>query len=452
MATIYVRSSDGSDSDNGSTWALAKATLEGAAAIDAAGDTIVLASGHSESKSSAMTLNFAGTQSNPTRVLSVSDAAEPPDTVSSGASVNTTGGSTIYVFGSAYIRLLTISAGSGVTNGVLNINTYADRPNSVQVYDNCALSVAATGGSAAVYVNFAGAASNAVDCRTEFIDTSVQTASTSCPYVVQAIGWFTWNGGSCLGGGSSTSSLVDFKSGLSGRPAYCEINGVDLSARPSGSNIFSTAGSMACNVSIRNCKLPASWSGGLVSGTLAIGDRFELHNCDSGATNYRLWTETYYGSVRDETTIVRTGGANDGTTGFSWRMVSNANANPVVGWVRSPEIAVWNTVTSGTVDVTVETITDNVTLTDAECWIEVSYLGNASQPIATIATTRHANPLTAATDNPSSSATWGGSLGAPKKQKMTATISPRMKGYIQVRAVLAKASTTVYVDPKLTVS
>jgi len=37
MTQLYVRSTDGSDSDNGTTWALAKATATGAAAIEAAG-------------------------------------------------------------------------------------------------------------------------------------------------------------------------------------------------------------------------------------------------------------------------------------------------------------------------------------------------------------------------------------------------------------------------------
>jgi hypothetical protein len=36
----YVRSTDGSDADNGSTWALANATLAGAMTDAAAGDRI----------------------------------------------------------------------------------------------------------------------------------------------------------------------------------------------------------------------------------------------------------------------------------------------------------------------------------------------------------------------------------------------------------------------------
>ena len=62
MATIYVRSTDGNNADNGSTWALAKATIAGAAAIDAAGDTVFVSDAHAESTAGAVTLTFAAEQ------------------------------------------------------------------------------------------------------------------------------------------------------------------------------------------------------------------------------------------------------------------------------------------------------------------------------------------------------------------------------------------------------
>mgnify|MGYP003394608494 FL=1 len=48
MADRYGRSTDGADGDGGTTWALAKATLAGLAAIDAAGDRIFLSQAHAE--------------------------------------------------------------------------------------------------------------------------------------------------------------------------------------------------------------------------------------------------------------------------------------------------------------------------------------------------------------------------------------------------------------------
>jgi hypothetical protein len=58
MANLYVRSTDGNNSDNGTTWALAKATVAGVAAIDAAGDTIYLSQDHNETTASSVSLSW----------------------------------------------------------------------------------------------------------------------------------------------------------------------------------------------------------------------------------------------------------------------------------------------------------------------------------------------------------------------------------------------------------
>ena len=75
MPVFYVRSTDGDNADNGSTWALAKATLAGAFAAAAAGDTIWVSQAHAETQGSAMTLTSPGTVANPCYVMCGNDAA-----------------------------------------------------------------------------------------------------------------------------------------------------------------------------------------------------------------------------------------------------------------------------------------------------------------------------------------------------------------------------------------
>src|SRR3990167_9027284 len=94
MATLYVRSTDGSDADTGATWALAKASLAGAFAAASAGDTIYVSQVHAETQASAMTLTSPGTAASPVRVLCVNDAAEPPTALATTATVTTTGANT----------------------------------------------------------------------------------------------------------------------------------------------------------------------------------------------------------------------------------------------------------------------------------------------------------------------------------------------------------------------
>ena len=95
MATRYVRSTDGSDSDDGSTWALAKATVAGVTAIDTAGDTLWISQAHAETSGSAITFAGAGTNASPTKLLCGNDAAEPPTALATGGSITGTGAAAI---------------------------------------------------------------------------------------------------------------------------------------------------------------------------------------------------------------------------------------------------------------------------------------------------------------------------------------------------------------------
>lgn len=219
-------------------------------------------------------------------------------------------------------------------------------------------------------------------------------------------------------------------------------------------NLVTVGGSNRSNqVIIRDCKLPASWSGSLVTGTIARGERVEMYNCDSGDTNYRLQINDYCGAITQETVIVRTGGASDGTTPLAHRFATTANAAfphlPLTG----PEMVVWNDATGSSKTITVEIVTDNITLTDAECWLEIMYLGTSGVPLGSIAADVKADILGSAANQTSSSETWTTTgLTTPVKQKLSVTFTPQEKGFIHAVVKLAKASTTVYVDPKLTVS
>ncbi len=178
-----------------------------------------------------------------------------------------------------------------------------------------------------------------------------------------------------------------------------------------------------------------------------------MHNCDDGDTNYRLWVEDYAGSIKQETTIVRSGGASDGTTSLSWKMVSSANAEYPLIVLDSPEIVQWNDTTGSAITVTVEIITDNVTLTDAECWLEVQYLGTSGYPLSTFISDAKADVLATAANQTTSTETWTTTgLTTPTKQKLSVTFTPQEKGFLHAVVKLALLSTTVYVDPLLVVT
>lgn len=442
MANLYVRSTDGSDADNGTTWALAKATLSGAAAIDAAGDFIYVSQVHAESSAAAQTINLAGTLASPTRVICGNDGAAPPTAVSTAGTVSTTGANNISINGNAYVYGLTFNAGSSTSQANLNICT----DGNFQRYQNCVFVLNNTNSSSNILL---GQPNFTQDMRVELVDCQFKYGNTS--QVTYIFGKVQITGGSIVSG-SSTPSYI-FNLNTSGERCYLVVESFDFSNFSSSVSLTNTAASPAKAV-FRNCKLPASWSGSLSNATPSNSmARVELHNCDSADTNYRMIIQDYTGTIITETTIVRSGGASDGTTSISWKLVSTANAEYPLLMLDTPEIVRWNDTIGSSITVTVEVITDNVTLTDDECWIEVQYLGTSGVPLGTVVRDCKANVLATAANQTTSSATWTTTgLTTPTKQRLAVSFTPQEKGFIHAVVKLAKASATVYVDPKLTVT
>lgn len=447
MAAIYVRSTDGSDADNGSTWALAKATLTGAAAIDAAGDTIYVSDNHAESTAAAITFAFAGTAASPVRVICGDDAAEPPTTAATTATVSTTGASGITVNGSVYTYGITFNCGTGASAGILTLSANGGEIQR-HSHDTFALGTTSNGAVIRAGLTTGGAVG---DIFWDACDVSFSAAGQA---VEIGAGSFEWHGGSVLSGSTpTTNGLIKCTVRIS---SAVLVDSVDMSACSSSLNLCSSAGSGL--VIFRDCKLPASWAGSLVTGTVPIGFRAEMHNCDASDTNYTLVISEYAGSILSDTGVYNDAGASDGTTRLSWKMVTAANAEYPVIHLESPEIVRWNDTTGSAITVTVEIVHNsqgsgtNGVLNDDECWLEVMYLGTAGYPLGTWITDCKSDALATAAAQATSSAAWTGDAAGWDTQKLSVTFTPQEKGFIHARVVLAKASATVYVDPLLTVS
>lgn len=445
MAAIYVRSTDGSNLDNGSTWALAKASIAGAAAIESAGDDIYVSQSHAESFASAITINLqTGTLTAPVKLVGANDAAEPPTAVSTAPTVTTTGNNNITVDGNIYVYGINFFAGTGAYSTQVILSNASD--NFRQVYENCTFQVPATGASGRVV---AASSSEHVwkNCSVKFGHVN---QTLSCRHL-------HWNGGGIISGSSAITKLMEQPGSSAATRRLILLENLDLSAGAAGMNIFET-GTASQRCVIRNCKLPASWTGSVVTVSAFTSwkppDRYAMYNCDDGDTNYRLWIKEPFGNVKDETTLVRTGGASDGTTPLSWKMTTGAEAKWPINYLATDEIVIWNETTGSAITATVEILHDSATnLTDREIWLECNYLGDASFPVGTLVTDRAADILATAADQAASTETWTTTgMSDPNTQKLSVTFTPEQKGYISVTVHLAKASATVYVCPKLTVA
>ena len=134
---------------------------------------------------------------------------------------------------------------------------------------------------------------------------------------------------------------------------------------------------------------------------------------DSSATNYRQEKWRYWGSQVQETTIVRTSGASDGTTGLSWNLATTANSKWATSFDTFP-IGIWNITTGSNVTVTLYGIWKGAAVPNNDnIWIEVEYLGNASYPLGSFANNTKANNLaTGSALTADTTSAWGASAAA----------------------------------------
>lgn len=442
MPDYYVRSTDGNNADSGATWALAKADLHGP--TWAAGDRIFVSDNHAQSTAGAVIITTNGAVASPTQILGVDDAAEPPTSLSTAPSVTTTGAFSITVSGACYVEGLNFFVGTGGSgNQTLFMGSSVN--GITQRYRNCSFQIVATDSDCQVRVGAVGSNQASVvewhNCHVSF--------SQASQGVFFADGSLIWSGGSVLGGSTAITALFNC---ILGDFAGVLAKDLDLSNCSTTMNIFSSSTRFRRAV-IRNCRLPASWSGSL--GTVNTPSaRYEMYNCDSTDTNYRLWIEDYYGSIRSETVIVRTGGASDGTTPLAWKMVTGADVEFPANRLNSPEIVIWNDTVGSAVTVTVHIIHDaqgagsGGRLQNDEVAIDVSYLGTSGYPQGSNISDAKVL-LASAANQTDSTETWTTTgLSSPVKQQLEVTFTPQEAGFLHIHVVGLAASKTIYICPK----
>jgi hypothetical protein len=436
MAVRYARSTDGNNADSGATWALAKATIAGLDAIDTTGDTLWLSQVHAESTAGAVTVSFVGN----TKLLCGNDAAEPPTALATGATVTTTGNNNITVGVSGQCYGVTFQPGFGAS-GTASFSAQAG--SSQSTFTGCTFDINSTGASSkAGLADSSGLFATYVNCSFKF-GASGQSMSN-------ASGTVAIKGGSLLAGGTSPTTLFSFTN----NNVTVTMDGFDLSNASSSINIASTT--VGCiSFTMRDCALPASWTGSLNASTPGAGSVFEMFNCDSGDTHYHYRKAAAYGTIQDETTNVRTGGANDGNTTFSYKMVSNSSAAAnLLQTLDTREFVVYNAAVGSAKTATIEILRDSVTaLKDTEIWAEVMYLGTNGKPLAAFADDAAAGVAIAAgaAQDASTRVPRGPprALTNPNKQKLRRDVHAAGRG---VRFTCACGSprrvTTLYLDPK----
>ena len=502
MAHVYVDSA-AVGGGTGANWANAYTTVGAAlaAAGTVAGDNIWVAHTHAETTAAAVTwTDPKGTLADPIKIICVNKAGSVPPVsadLRTTATVSTTGASTLTLCSTAsramYVYGITFTAGSGAVVASLVLSA-AGSATVHQVFEACAFRL---GGTSSTTIS-TGAATSYLVCRNcTFQFASVTHSIAILPAVI-------WDGGSITGSNVPTNVF-----GLSGATTLPRIfRNFDFSLASTGKTLFPLAANRV-SIVLENCKIDPLAT--LVSRGTVVGGNVTLIRTDSAETSYRTAVMgDYAGDLTTSITVVRTGGASDGVTPVSWKLETTANAEWTIPLAALP-IWKFNDTADAEINVTIEGVADprafSALPTNKEFWIDLAYQGTAGSSLGLTAsgtadvisagtaltasteawdsaataranTTAYAlgdvikvasNPGrificttsgTSAASEPAgyASAVDGGSVtdGAATfkagwRFKQTIAVTPVLVGAVQAMPRMAKASSVIYLDPKLAV-
>lgn len=407
----------------------------------AAGDTVYVASNHAPSMAASQTW-AGGTTAVQIRVICADLSTVPPtDLATTAVETITATTASFTLTNSLYVYGLTLTTASTSSNNGINLaTTAATNPQNI-VLEECFLNARSTNASSRISFG-SGSGANARDagfyvknCTLSLGGANARFAFGNGRIVIE----------DCVFASNSTAPTV--LGLLSTGAGPITLRDCDISLITG--TLFDISSAAPHDVYVQNCQLGSGVTPTTGTVTSAAGNRVYIHNSDSTGTNYRLYETRYEGTVQHELSIVRTGGASDGTTPISWHATTTANST-FFEPLQLPEIAMWNDTTGSAITAAIYiTHSASALLTNEDIWIEVEYLGASGNPLGSIVTTRNTNFLGSATDYATDSSTWGGSAQTYKQKITTASFTPQLKGPIKVRVYLAVASTTVYIDPKI---
>ncbi len=406
----------------------------------AAGNSFYVHNTSAEAQITSVSWSCPGTTGSPCFLYSVTNGAVPPTnaTLSAGASMTTTGNTQIaFNGGFLYVYGVTFSAATGVSSQ--NI-TFAANSDTGITLDTCVLKALGTNANISK-ISF-GTTSAQIKSKAVLINTTMQFGATGDNVGLQACDFLWKNTATAIQGATLPTTLFAPQ-----RSGNYVLQGIDLSALTG--TIFGPGGTAngTFTAIVQDCKLNASTTLATVPNAWA-GSRIFNVRSDSGNTNYNHGVVSYAGTQTIETTIVRTGGATDGTTPISWKIVPTTNSKWIQPFESIP-ITIFNSiVTPTTFTVTLFGVSTGGSVPDnATVWMDIEGLGTASFPLGTITTTTKASNLAAAGANSSDSSTWGG--GTTPFKIVSSAITMQKAGYlnIYVKVVTSAGTPTIYIDP-----
>lgn len=434
MATYFV-SSAGSNTlpyDTEAKAANSLATINSLAWT--ANDTVKISSTHSETIAAP---SFLFPSAPGLKILSVLFNGSGTGALTAGATITNSSNGTAFTLsaGSVYCYGVSFIGNSGTSNSN-TLNVGAANLSTQFVFENCTFSVP---GSGTGRVTIGVAALN-VDTKMDFIGCTFSAGANKGVTIRNGI----INFDNITFSGTAPTTLftlttLDFcnielrNSDLSG---IAWTNIVDVGSADVG-GFFRAIG----------CKLRSGFT--TSTGTFDTqGFYVEVIDCNSGDVNYYYKRDSWEGTVTAVNTIYYD--ASDGADSISWQLVSSSNCSYIYP-LKAPSITYINKTLSA-MQTTVEIISDGVTFKDNEIWQITTSKTSSGSPLGVKNTADKADILAAGANQDTSTVSWTGvsGFGSQVKQKLVSgSFTPAEVGRIIVEVSLAKASSTVYVSPKV---
>lgn len=421
--------SNAAGANDGTSWTDAYTSIASTTGV-AAGEEIWVASDHSQDNGASLTLNWTnGTFANPVKILSIN---KTNDTLAAGAQIGTTVGALSL---RGHIRASGI-IWSSTTNFLINDLAHT------QQHDDCTFKMLGN-----ALISFGGSNSGRTTLRNPTLDTSGASGALAM------VGFQSLSQTWIRGGSYLTRAAGQFSAfGNTLRGGVMDIHGLSIG---NVTNIAEGGGVLIGTLTLRQCNF-GTFTNLISAAASNVLGKLLIESCAVGTISVPplglTRMENLYGVVASDLTRYRTGGADDGeqANAYSWEMVSDADALEIYSPLESPPMVRW--VAAGSQTVTLY-VASGVTLQDDEFWVEVSSPDEGGTPTAqgTLQSTRLAPRGTPANLTTDGTSTWNGT-GVGTKQKIDVAINPAVAGPVVVRAFLAKASTTVYLDPKISIA
>jgi hypothetical protein len=441
----YFCGSGGSDANNGTTWALRKATFAGAiAAMTANGDIIAVDAAAPPADIAADT-TWTFTFNCSVIASTNSGTATITPTTMGATTYLGAGGATSYAITLAgafkvYFYGITFRI-AGSTNKSISVNTGDGGHFELE---SCYLWLGTTTASAA-RINIGSSSSNINN----------YTALKNCTYRFGNAAHFlgTTNkveffGGSISSAGTAPTTLITDSSNI----REITFTGVDLS-HVTGTLVSGTSTSSVPTYRFIQCKLGTGVTP-MAAQTPANKSSVQvwLHDCSDGDTHGMFQYHDAFGKIVSNTTIKYTSGA----AAQSWEIDTTANCSFSTPFV-TPWISFYNTGTSA-VTPRIEVLRDGsaTAYKDSEVWGEFSVKDNAGFTNPAFYNDRQAlvdwAAGTAGASQASGTDTWDGENATHWAGKVDSgvAVTPDEAGHIRGRVVIGLASVSdLFVDPQI---